>query len=406
MAGCLYRRGKIYWIKYYENGKPIAESSHSEKKEVAERLLKQRQGEISKGEIPGIYFDKVTFEELAEGLLADYRINERKTLDNAEQNVARLKKFFRGMKATNITTAKVAEYVERRKKDGVANATINRELAALKRMFRLGLQCTPPKVRQVPYIPMLRERNVRKGFFEHPEFIRLRDALPDYLKPVVTFAYHTGWRREEILGLTWDRVDLNQRVVRLDPGETKNDDGRTIYLDAELSALLHNLMANRQAGCPYVFHRAGKKIGDFRKTWETAFIKSGIGATYRCEDCGTLINVVVEGKRNLLCSSCQGKNLKWAGKIFHDLRRTGVRNMVRAGIPERVAMKISGHKTRSVFDRYNIVSPEDLREAAERQARFLRNQEENRAFLARRLQFSYNLPKNEPQQEGERFASA
>jgi integrase len=359
--GCLYRRGGVYWIKYYREGKPFNESSRSEKKEVAKRLLKQREGEISKGEIPGIYFDKVVFDDLAEDFIADYRINGRKTLDNAEQNVVRLKKFFEGMKATKIDTAKIAEYVESRKRDGVANATINRELAALKRMFRIGFQCTPPKVRQIPHIPLMRERNVRKGFFEHQEFIGLREALPEYLKPVVTFAYHTGWRRAEILDLIWDRVDLKAGIVRLDPGMTKNDEARTLYLDEELSKLMCELMARRQLGCSYVFHLNGEKIGEFRKTWKAACIKAGLREPMRDD----------RGKPVL---TKRGKIVFIPTRIFHDFRRTAVRNMVRSGIPERVTMVISGHKTRSVFDRYNIVSEEDLKQAAMKQEKYLLTQ--------------------------------
>ncbi len=220
--GCLYRRGKIYWIKYYRNGKAIMESTQSEKKEVASRLLKQREGEISKGEVPGIYYDKVRFEELAEDYLTEYRVNKKKTLNDAQRNVFKLKVFFGGMRVTEIATARIKDYISSRLEAGLSNASVNRELAALKTMFNLGLKCTPSKVRQIPYIPMLKESNVRKGFFEHEEFISLRKVLPDFLRPVITFAYHTGWRKEEIVKLTWDRVDLKQGIIRLDPGETKN----------------------------------------------------------------------------------------------------------------------------------------------------------------------------------------
>jgi integrase len=220
--GCIYQQGRIWWIKYYRGEKPFYESTRSDKKEIAKKLLKRREGEIAKGEIPGIYFDKVFFDELAADYLTDYRVNSKKTLDDAQHNVERLKKSFGGIRAPEITTARIKEFIEDRMKDGVANATINRELAALKRMLNLAAQSTPPKVAQVPYIPILEEKNVRKGFFEHEEFLALREALPDYLKPVVTFAYHTGWRREEILGLTWDRVDLKAGTVHLAPGMTKN----------------------------------------------------------------------------------------------------------------------------------------------------------------------------------------
>ena len=124
-------------------------------------------------------------------------------------------------------------------KPGASNATINRELAALKRMLNLGTQQTPPKVDRVPYIPMLKENNVRKGFFEHEGFIALRDLLPSYLKSFVTFAYKVGWRDEEISGLTWSQVDRNQGIVRLEVGETKNDQGRTVYLDEELKEIFN-----------------------------------------------------------------------------------------------------------------------------------------------------------------------
>lgn len=333
--GSIYLRGNIWWIKYYRNGEDYRESSESRKRDDAKRLLRKREGEIAEGKLPGIYFDRVKFDELAEDLITDYKINGLKSLWRTEISVNHLRKHFRGMKATAITTARVKKYIKDRMKAGASNGTINRELAALKRMFSLGARCTPPKVAQIPYITDLEEDNVREGFFEDEEYQRLHDALSSYLKPVVAFAYHTGWRKGEILGLTWDSIDLKEGSVRLESAQTKNKNARTIYLNTELKSLLKAQMANRHLGCPYVFHRNGKRIKDFRGAWKTA---------------------------------CQKAGLK--GKIFHDLRRTGVRNNVRAGIPERVAMMISGHKSRSVFDRYNIVDPKDLKEAALKQDAF------------------------------------
>jgi len=345
--GCIYRRGRVYWIKYYRNGRPYAETTHSDRKEVARRLLRRREGEISKGELPGIYFDRVRFEELAEDLLTDYRVNRRKSLERAKIGINHLSEFFGGMRITEITSARIKTYIEKRMGEGLSHASINRELSALKRMFHLGAQCTPPKVGRVPYIPMLKERNVRKGFFEHGEFLALREALPPHLKPVVAFAYHSGWRKGEILGLTWDKVDLKQGIVRLDSGETKNDQGRTLCMNEELWKEMHALHAERRLGCPYVFHQEGRPIKGFRISWEKACAEVGLWAK--------------DEKKGRMAPT----------KLFHDFRRTAIRNMIRAGIPERIAMSISGHRTRAVFDRYNIVSQQDLREAARKQQAYL-----------------------------------
>jgi len=344
--GTIYKRGKTYWIQYYRNGKPYRETTKSKKEADAKRLLKKREGEISEGKLPGIYFDRVKFDELAEGFLRDYRINERKSLDRAERSTGHLKRYFEGYRVPDINSPKIEDYIETRLEEGAANATINRELSALKRMLNIGARQTPPKVDRVPYIPMLKENNIRKGFFEHAEFLALRDELPDYLKGFVTFAYKTGWRMSEITDLTWNQVDLDNGIVRLEPGETKNDDGRTVYLDEELQGVFNGQWEARKKSrklTPYVFPNMDGTglISDFRGSWQTACTDANIGK-----------------------------------KLFHDFRRTAVRNMVRAGIPEAVAMKISGHKTRSVFDRYNIVNDADLQLAAQKQAVYLQTQKD------------------------------
>jgi integrase len=198
---------------------------------------------------------------------------------------------------------------------------------------------------------MLKENNVRKGFFEHGEFVAFRNALPEYFKPVVTFAYYTGWRKQEILTLKWSQVDLNARTVRLDVGSTKNYKGRLVVLDGELLEAVQGQWERRKVAeipgysptmlCPYVFHRDGKPIRDFRKAWYKARKETGLTV-----------------------------------RTLHDFRRTAVRNMVRANVPERVAMMVSGHQTRSVFDRYNIVSEEDLKDAARRTWEHAQKQEQ------------------------------
>lgn len=339
--GTIYKRGKTYWIKYYQNGKPFFESSKSQKKMFAKELLKQREGDISQGKLPGIYFERVTFEDLVKDFLRDYEINKKKSIAKAKRSVSHLRESFGNMKANKINTIEINAYVQKRLNEGVANASINRELAALKRMMNIGAEQTPPKVDRVPHIKMLKENNVRKGFFERDDFLALRDALPEYLKGFTTFGYKLGLRVSEITSLTWSQVDRIEGIVRLEPGETKNKEGRTVYLDAELKEIINKqweLRKQSQRVLHYVFpNRTGTgHIKDFRFAWNKAF-----------------------------------KDAKIERKIFHDLRRTAVRNMVRAGIPEGVAMKISGHKTRSVFERYNIMDERDLKEAAQKQEKYL-----------------------------------
>ncbi len=328
-------------------------------------------GEIIIGRFIGPDAEKVTVSELADGVVTDYRVNEQDSLDKAIRSANRIKGFFGNAKAHSVGGDLIKRFITRRQEERSANATINRELAFLKRAFNLGIQAE--KIVRKPYIPMLKENNVRTGFFEYGEFIALRNALPDYFKPVATFAYYTGWRKEEILRLRWNQVDLQAGEIRLNAGTTKNDEGRVIALDGELLETLQAQWERRKVVtipgqtptllCPYVFHRNGKPIKDIRDVWQSACVKVGLGR---------FIEVETNGE----------KKTEYVGKLFHDFRRTAVRDMVRAGIHERVAMMISGHKTRSVFDRYNIVSPDDLREAARRRQEHVANQEKTTKVAA------------------------
>jgi integrase len=233
----------------------------------------------------------------------------------------------------------------------VSVGEINRELTVLKRMFSLAVEAG--KLHHKPRIVLLREDNVRVGFFEREQYEAVLAHLPEGMQPAVTFAYVTGWRiNSEVLPLQWRQVDLRVGEVRLDPGTTKNREGRVFYLTAELHQLLKRpraladeIQREKKMIVQHVFfhrhvtksgalgHFAGRRISawGFYHAWQRARTAAGC-----------------------------------PGRIPHDFRRTAIRNMVRAGIPERVAMKLSGHKTRSVFDRYNVVSDGDLRDAARR----------------------------------------
>jgi integrase len=296
--------------------------------------LQARLGQLAEGRYLGPAAERVTFSELAEMILNDYRVNGRKTFVWVEMRLrVHLAPFFGSKKAHQITTPDVQAYIAKRQGEGAKNGMINLELAALKRMFTLAMQAE--KITRKPHIPVLVENNVRQGFFERSEYEAVLARLPEWFRPVVTFAYQIGWRtRSEVLPLTWQQVDLDAGTVRLEVGTTKNKDGRIIYLTEELRELLEMQWREHIAHypeCPYIFHHPdGQRIKDIRWFWTKA-----------CKEAGLV------------------------GKIPHDFRRTTVRNMVRAGIPERVAMMISGHKTRAIFDRYHIVSDGDLRSCSQ-----------------------------------------
>jgi len=336
--GHVYQRGNVFWIKYYSGGKPFYESSESTKKRVAKRLLRDREGSLERGELVNPKMNRVTLGELAEDVYNDYQMNKFKTLGDIKRRFDKhILPFFGDHKrASTLTTSRINEFIVHRQGQGAANGGINRELTALKRAYSLGLASDPPRITRKPTIRLLTENNVRQGFFERPDFESVRLHLRDYLKPFVTFSYVTGWRKGEVSNLEWTQVDFENEWVYLEVGTTKNKDARKFPFTDELREVLQQQWKDREALkksgmiCPWVFHRNGKKVGDFRKAWNKA-----------CKEVGL------------------------AGKIPHDFRRTAVRNLVRAGVPETVAMKMTGHKTRSVFDRYNITSENDLRDAAQ-----------------------------------------
>lgn len=319
-----------WWCSYtLPNGKRVRVSTKETNKTKAQkayaRLLAENKEPTRK-----------TITTLLDNLLTDYSTNG-KSIDWCSMVVeTHLRPVFGKMKIQAITLQDVLDYRRARLEKGRSNATVNREVALLRRAFNLSHHPFPP-------VEKLEENNVRTGFLTDEQFFNLIQHSPTHLKPIISFGYFTGCRLREILNLKWSQVDLEHSVVRLNPGETKNREGRIIPLDEQLARILKSLDPTQE----YVFTYKGKRIHDIRTGWKKATEKA-----------------------------------KLDGLLFHDLRRCAVRNFSRAGVPEAVSMAISGHKTRSIFDRYNIVSESDLHEAmTKRSAKATRMEKDTEGFI-------------------------
>jgi integrase len=195
----------------------------------------------------------------------------------------------------------------------------------------LSLAVELKKLSWRPKFKLLDGERVRQGFLEHGDFVTLLENLPNYLEPLVEFLYLSGWRKGAACNLEWRDIDLEGRAARLRIESSKNKEPWILPLAGRLWEIIQDRLSERRLDCPYVFHWDGRKVGDFKKAWKTACKKSGL-----------------------------------EGTLVHDLRRCAARNLSRAGVPEVVAMKITGHKTNSMYRRYRIVDENELREAQER----------------------------------------
>ena len=333
-TGSIFTAGSdTLWIRYYVNGRPVTENAHTVDRKVAGSLLQGRITDVTRGLVPEpSVMRKLTVTNLYEALEREYQINGRKSQEHLKRRwKLHLAPFFGFMRPANVSTDLVSRYVDERQQEGASNATVNRELALLKRAFSLGRRSTPPKVQAVPYFQMLKENNTRKGFLESADYDRLARECAKcglWMRTLLELAHTYGWRHSELLSLRVSQVSIADRTIRLNPGETKNDDGREVTMTPLLRQLLQECVRDKRPDDFVLTRKDGKAVESFRGAWSNATKAAGV-----------------------------------AGLMFHDLRRTAVRNMIRAGIPERVAMQISGHKTRSIFDRYNVVSQTDIQDA-------------------------------------------
>jgi integrase len=339
------REGSFWWLKFNDqHGKTRYENTKCRDKRKANDIRKLRCAEVWAGLLPKKKRDTTVGEVLSHWVI-HFKLKGRRSIDKAELHAKRLGEYF-GLEApsASVTEARVAEFILDRKRAEFSNATINRHLAALRGAYRRASRSVnedgDPMVVRVPVIELLEEAPPRSGFFEEWELEKVLVNLRPHVRSVVEFLYLTGYRMREVLGLTWDRVDWEAGVIQLAPGTTKGKSGRDpfpfradrrleLVMERQRAALEHLATPTRWV----FFHGAGEPVRSFRTAWLQACEKAGVE------------------------------------RLVHDLRRTAVRNLVLAGVDERRAMRLTGHKTRAVFDRYNIVDPNDLVESVERASR-------------------------------------
>jgi integrase len=335
-SGSIYQPegSRFYWIKYYRNGQAIRESSKSELKSVAQSLLDTRRKEMQQGANPAIS-NKLTYEDIRQGLLDFYRNQKRRSLRTADADIKRnnkvvvkkgeqyvwglpnLDNFFAGHKVQNITVGVLQSYVKERKAEGSDGSTIAREFRILRSAMNLARKFG--QIQYVPHFPMPKENDPRQGFVEHAAFNEVLDQLPKHLHALAILLYSCGVRVGEAKQITWSQVDLKRGEIRLGGSQTKNGQPRVLPLNSELLGMLKKQFQDDRP----VFDAT-----NLRKAWKKATKDAGI-----------------------------------PGLLIHDLRRSAVRNLRKEGVPESVAMKISGHKTNAVFRRYDIVDSSDVHAA-------------------------------------------
>jgi integrase len=337
------KNSKFWWMQYTENKKVIRKSTKRAKKNEARDVVKLERDEWKRRVGIGVR-ETITLKTLLEEVEKDYSLNGKKSADRIGYGKKHLiKNLGENTPIEKITEQAIEDYKHTRKGEKAANGTLNRELALLRRGF--NLLRIQKRISQGPRISLLAENNIRQGFIEVWEYREILKHLPEHLRPLITFLYKTGWRKSEALNMTWNMVDFNRRQVRLPQGYTKNNKPRIFPFDDEIEGIfkrLWNEKEQRKIDIPNVFLNEQKTgpVLDFRGSWDSACDKAKIGK-----------------------------------RLIHDMRRSAVRNMVESGVSEKVAMELSGHLTRTIFENYHIVSTGDLVKAVEKVSAALKNME-------------------------------
>ena len=345
------RRTRVWYVKFYANGKPVTLPAGKLRHTRSSHFSSPKMADAAEQRITDLP-ERVTMGQLFDLLLEWYRLKERRTtydleclirrVDEEHERPGHLRVWFGKMKAQAITSAAIGRYVaaRRRERPRPSNGTINRALAYVRRAMKLGAQQDPPLVLRVPHFDMLPPAEPREGTLPHEKYRAVRDLLPSYARVALVISYHTGARKGEITKIRKDKIDLKAGRIDLPGRTTKNKRPRFLPIYGDMAAEIQMAIDAGKPGCQLLIQRDGKPVEDREKAW---------------------------------ASACEAAGVK--GTLFHDLRRTALTNMIEAGLSEKEAMEISGHRTRSVFDRYHIVSERRMKEMASKLDAHLKSKE-------------------------------
>jgi integrase len=370
--GSVYRRkgSAVWWCQYCLRGKVYRESTNEKDEQKALKFLRKRQDEVGADRIGARPFvqpkvARKTVSDLLDALETDYTIRGKCTY-NFRCDLKIVRAVFGQYQVAQLTADLVDKYIADCQDQGKAPSTINHKIQLLGQAYKLAIKrgdlWRGPQIRK-----LTEEGRARQGFFGEDGFKSIVSFLPVYLQDYALFAYIVGWRRGAIANLEW--TDVADGVVHLRGMNSKNRTPYQVPLEDEIVQIIDRRNAARVVGCRLVFHREGERILSFGKAWNKAAVSAGLGR-YICRHCGGQI-------LTRKCAACNERGVGrkrtdragfaddaiYEGCLFHDFRRTAVRNLRRSGVPQNVIMRMAGMKTDAIFKRYDIIDDEDLREA-------------------------------------------
>jgi integrase len=315
--------GRVWWIEWYQNGYRKRERIGSSKAAAEHRMREIKSALAEHRHIQKSPDISTRFRDLAQWYLELPEVRAKASYGRDKDSLKHLLSHFGDRLLKDINPALIEAYRYKRL-EVVKPATVNREIACFKTIFRKAIENGKAERYPLKGVKMLKENNERDRLLTPDEYLRLLAHSPAHLKPIIRLAYHSAIRRGEILGLTWEQVDLREGFIRLEPEHCKNKEGRLVPLHPDLIEMFKAM----PRGLPgvRVFTRLGKPIRSIREAFTAACQKAGI-----------------------------------KGLTFHDLRHTAINNWRLQGHDYFRIMAASGHKTMTVFKRYNTVSKDELK---------------------------------------------